>query len=264
MLSPWLLGTRHAASFPHGPDEGTSINPHMHFSGFLNSETLQLEHNVEAKFTRWPPASRMLEKVFFFCECFFKLETDAAQADPSWQPRDLIQTPNVFEKNSTEAIKMDKCPHLLPIEWAPMSILDRLHHSLPFQSDRTLHMVMYCLLSGPLDVIFLTAFSPPGRYWRWVWSAFSWTNKVNGQRTRHWVSPQRDNSVIKVHCEFGGQKGYFIFSQRSPKYDHLFSRLFWVYGDLSVCVHDNVSFQKRCVVLRTLRLLFQAAQLQFG
>lgn len=113
----------------------------------------------------------MLEKAhlfffFFFYECYFKLETDAAQADPSWQSRDFIQSPNVFEKNPTEAIKMDKCPHLLPLERAPMSILDRLHHSLPFQSDRTFHMVMYCLLSGPLDVIFLTAFSPPGRHWR--------------------------------------------------------------------------------------------------
>lgn len=50
---------------------------------------------------------------------------------------------------------MDKCPHLLPLERAPMSILDRLHHSLPFQSHCTFQMVMYCLLSALQDVILL-------------------------------------------------------------------------------------------------------------
>lgn len=142
----------------------------------------------------------MLERAhFFFYECSFKLETDATQTDPRGQSRDLIQLPNVFEKkkkNPTEAIKMDKCPHLLPLERAPLSILDCLHHSLPFQSDRTFHMVMYCLLSGPQDVTFPTGFSPPGRYWRCVFDV---------------VTEFHRGSVINVHYEAGGQKGCFIY-----------------------------------------------------
>lgn len=32
---------------------------------------------------------------------------------------------------------MNKCPHLLPLEGAPASIFDHLHHSIPFQSNHT-------------------------------------------------------------------------------------------------------------------------------
>lgn len=63
---------------------------------------------------------------------------------------------------------MNKCPHLLPLEGAPASIFDHLHHSIPFQSTHTFWRTDGYVLAAlrPSAYYFFAQLSPSGTYWR--------------------------------------------------------------------------------------------------